>query len=359
MKTKKRTILTTIVITLFFCLQTISTTKAAQENKEKPINLKMQVTWAAGTGYYKGAEKLAKSINEASSGRLIITVLPAGALVPAGDLFNAVSKGTVDMAHSAAGYWQGLFGPIVNLYTSAPGGLTDLELATFQLQQGGEQFMQELYAKKNVQTFTVGITGPDVLAFSKKKLESVKDFDGLKMRTYGDWLKILKTMGASPVGVPMTETYSALQKGIVDAAEQAGPSTNWNLGLHEITKYGIFPGINQPATALEILINMDVWNKIPGDLQTIVKLACRAAMIDVWTDFAYQDLIGMENLKNYGMEFVKLTPKVQGEMRGFITKFHDEEAAKNEEYAKALKKLREFDNKWTWHEKILRDFQYE
>ncbi|MFT6654556.1 MAG: TRAP-type mannitol/chloroaromatic compound transport system substrate-binding protein, partial [Marinomonas primoryensis] len=212
------------------------------EKKAETIHWKMVTTWPKNfPGLGTGAEALAKNIKAMSNGRLDIKVYAAGELVPALEVFDTVSRGTAEMGHAASYYWKGKV-PAAQFFTTVPFGLTALEFNAWIEYGGGLKLWEEIYAPFNLIPMPAGNPGVQMGGWFNKEINSLADFQGLKMRMPGLGGEVLKKVGASPINLPGSEIFTALQTGTIDATEWVGPYNDLAFGLYKAAKYYYYPG---------------------------------------------------------------------------------------------------------------------
>ena len=252
---------------------------------QKNIKWRMVEPWPAGNLLHNWAQHFCDSVRATSGGRLDITLYPAGALVPAMEVFDAVSEGTAECGHSVAGFWKGKEEALVPFW-SLPYGLDAEMTAIWYYERGGLEMLNDIYGKFNLVGFPLGNAGQEMGFYSNKRAVKPADFKGMKLRTMGYYADILNEMGASVSVLPPTEIYLGLERGIVDAAEFSGPAANIPMGLHEISKYVIEPGIHQPGAQTDLIINKKAWKALPDDLKAIVEICAREtdAWANIWNE---------------------------------------------------------------------------
>ena len=242
--------------------------------------LKLVTTWPKNLpGLGMAAEHLAKRIVEATDGQLSVQVYAAGELVGAFDAFDAVASGNADMYHGADYYWQGK-SPAFNFFSAVPFGLTANEQTAWIYYGGGQELWDELSARFNIKPFMCANTGVQMGGWYNKKVNTVEDFKGLKIRMPGLGGEVLRRLGASVISIPGGEIYTSLQQGVIDATEWIGPWTDMVFGFHRIAKYYYWPGFHEPGPSLALGINLDLWNSLSKSQQVIVQ-ACAAAQNDM------------------------------------------------------------------------------
>ena len=260
------------------------------------INWTMATTWPPGfQGLGTGAEYLAEQINKLSNGRIKVKVYGAGELVPALQVFDAVSSGSVEMGHGVAYYWKGKL-PAASFFGSVPFGLNAQEMNSWLLKGGGLELWQELYSPYNVIPMPAGNTDLQMAGWFNKEINSLEDIQGLKMRIPGLGGEVLKRAGGTPELIAGGEIFSALELGRIDAAEFVGPYNDLALGFYKAAKFYYYPGWHEPGTTLEALINQQAMEKLPKDLQEIVRTACLVANADMLAEFSKQNSDALKTL---------------------------------------------------------------
>jgi len=243
-----------------------------------------------------GIQNLADRIGKASNGRLRIKVYSGGELVPALEVLDAVSRGTVQMGHDSAYYHRGKV-PAAQYFTTVPFGQTVHEINAWLYYGGGLELWRELYEPFNVIPFVAGNTGVQMAGWFNKEINSVEDLKGLKMRIPGVGGEVMQRAGATQITVPASEIFTALQTGAIDAAEWVGPYNDIALGLHKAARYYYYPGWHEPGPMLQLTINIDAWSSLPEDLQEIVASVCQAINLDMMTDYTAGNAAALERLK--------------------------------------------------------------
>lgn len=229
-------------------------------------------------------DNLAERIERASNGRLKIKVYGAGELIPAFEVFDAVSRGAVEMGHGASYYHKGKV-DAAQFFTAIPFGLNYLELNGWLYYGGGLELWRELYEPFKLMPFPCGNTGVQMGGWFKKPINSIEDLKGLKMRIPGLGGEVLRRAGGIPVTLPGAEIFTALQTGAIDATEWVGAYNDVSFGLHKAANYYYYPGWQEPGPGLECIINQDAWNTLPADLQAIVEISCQAITTDMTAEY--------------------------------------------------------------------------
>jgi TRAP-type mannitol/chloroaromatic compound transport system substrate-binding protein len=242
-------------------------------------------------------DNLAAKIAQASNGRLQIKVYGGGELVPAFEVFDAVSRGTVEMGHDASYYHKGKV-EAAQFFTAVPFGMNAAELDAWFHYGGGLKLWRELYDPFNIVPFPCGNTGVQMGGWFNREINSAADLKGLKMRIPGLGGEVLKRAGGTPVTLPGAEIFTSLQTGAIDATEWVGPYNDVAFGLHKAARYYYYPGWQEPGAGLELMVNKEAWASLPADLQTIVAIACQATTNDMMAEYAHGNALSLKQLQD-------------------------------------------------------------
>lgn len=285
---------------------------AAQQTYE----WKLVTSWPKNfPGLGMAPERLAKMVKAMSNGRLKIKVYGAGELVPALEVFDAVSRGTAQMGHSGAYYWKGKI-PASQFFTSVPFGLTAQEINAWINYGGGQALWEEIYAQHNVFPLPGGNTGVQMAGWFNKEINSIEDLKGLKMRIPGLGGEVLKRVGGTPVNIPGGELFTALQTGAIDATEWVGPYNDLAFGLYKAAKFCYYPGWHEPGSMMEFSINKPALDTLPEDLQEILKVACKAINQDMLDEYTARNNAALSELVNkHNVEIRRLPDEVLAELK--------------------------------------------
>ena len=247
---------------------------------DQQFQWKMVTPWSTGILFYDIAVHFCDSVRLASAGRLDIKPFPAGVgeIVPAFQVFDAVSKGSVQAGHDWPGYWKGHNEAFV-AFGSVPFGLDAEGYNIWLYERGGLEMMQELYGRFNLVAFPGGQGGQEMGLLSNKPATKLEDYKGLTVRTVGWYMDVLNQTGASVTPMPGGEVFTSLKTGLLDAAEFSSPAINYPMGLGETTKYALQPGAHQPGIQCAVFFNQDAWNELPEDLRWIVKLCAQETQL--------------------------------------------------------------------------------
>jgi TRAP-type mannitol/chloroaromatic compound transport system substrate-binding protein len=300
---------------------------AASATAQQSFTWKMVTSWPKNfPGVGVGAERFARLVEEMSSGRLKIKVYAAGELVPAMEVFDAVSRGTAEMGHGAPYYWKGKV-PAAQFFCALPFGPNAQEMNAWLHRGGGMQLWEEVYKPFGILPLACGSTGVQTAGWFNKEIKSVDDFNGLKMRTPGLGGEVLTRMGGTVVNMPAGEIFTALQTGAIDATEWIGPYNDLALGLHKASKYYYTPGWQEPNVTFELDINLKAWETLPADLQAIVRAAARDVNGDMLDDYNAKNMEALEQLREQGVEIRRLPDEVLARLKEVAAQAVEDSAA--------------------------------
>ena len=296
------------------CSDNSSSQQGPAINK-KQRNLKMVTSWPKNfPGMGTGAERLAKRIEALSDGRIKVKVYAAGELVGALEGFDAVSQGKADMYHAAEYYWQGKSSAF-NFFAAVPMGLTAGEMNAWVRFGGGQELWDELSGQFNIKPFLGGNTGTQMGGWYQKDINSVEDFQGLRIRMPGLGGEVMKRLGATPVTKQGGEIFQALSQGNIDATEWVGPWNDLAFGFHTIVKKYYYPGIHEPGTTLSLGLNKDLWEDMDAQDQAIIAHAAAAENDAMLAEFNANNGRALNTLTNdHGVELKRFDDSILSEL---------------------------------------------
>ncbi|WP_191236410.1 TRAP transporter substrate-binding protein [Cobetia marina] len=326
----------------------VSTANAAEG---ETIHWKMVTSWpknfpALGTG----ANEFASLIGQLSGGRLQVKVYGAGEMVPALEVFDAVSSGTAQMGHSASYYWKGKV-PAAQFFTAVPFGMNTTETNAWLYHGDGMKLWDEIYARHNLKPLAVGNTGTQMAGWFNKEVNSLADMKGLKIRLPGLAGEVMNRIGASAVNLPGSEIFTAMETGVIDATDWVGPYNDLAFGLHQVAKYYYSPAWNEPSAILEGTVNLEAWQALPEDLQQVVIQAARIANHAMVDEFALRNATALTSLvEEHGVELREFPQDVYAALFKASNEVLDEFIAKDEDARRVYESYRAFQQQvapWT------------
>ena len=315
------------------------------------IKWKMVTTWPKNfPGLGTGANNLAKLITDMSGGRLKVKVYGAKELVPAFEVFDAVSRGTAQMGHGASYYWKGK-SEAAQFFAAVPFGLDAQEMNAWLYYGGGMELWQEIYKPFGIIPAAAGNTGVQMAGWFNREIKTVDDLKGLKMRIPGLGGEVLKRAGGTPVSLPGGEIFTSLKTGAIDATEWVGPYNDLAFGLHKAAKYYYYPGWHEPGTTLEALINQKAFDELPKDLQSIVMNACKVANQDMLAEYTARNQTALDTLVNkHKVDLRKLPDEVLDKLKNLSEEVVADIAAKDATSKKVYDSFKKFSQQvknWT------------
>ena len=248
-----------------------------------PISMRWQSTWPSKDIFHEYAQDYAKKVNDMTGGDLKIEVLPAGAVVPAFGLLDAVSKGVLDGGHGVLVYHYGKQTALA-LWGSGPGFAMDANmLLSWHRYGGGKELLEKLYASinANVVSFPYGPMPSQPFGWFKKPITKADDIKGLKFRTVGISIDVYSGMGAAVNALSGGEIVAAMDRGLLDAAEFNNASSDRILGFPDVSKVCMLQSYHQNAEQFEIMFNKDKYAALPDKMKAIIANAVDAASADM------------------------------------------------------------------------------
>lgn len=275
---------------------------------QTPTNFRFQSTWPTVDIFHEFALDLAQKINDMTGGELKIEVLPAGAVVPAFSLLDAVAKGTLDGGHGVLGYNYGKQNALA-LFSSGPAfGMDANMLLSWYKYGGGKELLDKLYASIgiNVVSIMYGPMPTQPFGWFKKPVTKVEDLKGLKFRTNGLAIDLFTAMGAAVNALPGGEIVPALDRGLLDGAEFNNATSDRLLGFPDVSKVCMLQSFHQASETFEVIFNKTKYDALPDKIKAIIANATEAASADMsWkaVDRYSQDYIKLQ--KEDGVKFYK------------------------------------------------------
>ena len=278
-----------------------------------PVTMRWQSTWPAKDIFHEYALDFAKKVNDMTGGELRIDVLPAGAVVPAFGLLDAISKGTLDGGHGVLVYHYGKQNALA-LWGSGPAyGMDANTLLAWHKYGGGKQLLDKLYKSigANVVSFPYGPMPTQPLGWFKKPITSVEGFKGLKFRTVGISIDVFTGLGAAVNALPGGEIVPAMDRGLLDAAEFNNASSDRLLGFPDVSKVCMLQSYHQNAEQFEIMFNKTKFDALPAKIKAVIENAVEAASADMsWKAIHRYSQDYVEMQQKQGVRFYKTPDSV-------------------------------------------------
>lgn len=315
-----------LIATLLIGVFTTSSTFAAK----KVHRWKLAETWPTNFPIFGDASKrMAKMVKEMSDGRLIIQIHSRNKHKAPLGILDMVKAGQYQMGHTASYYYKG---KDINtmFFTTMPFGMVASEQYAWFYHGGGMELMERVFTPHRILAFPGGNTGNQMGGWFRKEINSLEDLKGLKMRIPGFAGEVLAQVGAKPTNIPAGELYTALERNTIDALEWVGPSLDLRMGFHKIAPY-YYTGWHEPGAELQFMVNQRAYERLPKDLQAILKTAMKLAAYDMYTLSTHESGKNLASIsKDYPDVKIKTFPKeVMDALRAANKKLLAEFAQKN------------------------------
>lgn len=271
----------TIRKTLLAAVAAAATVFSVSSVAEENYTLRLAQTWGPNSPVLgETVQHMADMAETMSDGRLQIRIDPSNKHKAPFGIFDLVRNGQYDMGHTASYYYKGSI-PNAMYFTTIPFGLIAPEMYAWFYHGEGMELMQKVYEPYGMLSFPGGNTGNQMGGWFQKEINSLEDLQGLKMRIPGFAGEVLAKLGAKPTNIPPGELYTSLERRTIDALEWVGPSLDLRMGFHKIAPY-YYTGWHEPATELQFLVNKKKFDRLPADLQAILKTAMKTAAYDMY-----------------------------------------------------------------------------
>jgi TRAP-type mannitol/chloroaromatic compound transport system substrate-binding protein len=313
--------------------------------KAQVTNMRFQSTWPSKDIFHEYALDFARKVNDMTAGEVKIEVLPAGAVVPAFGLLDAVSKGTLDGGHGVLVYHYGKQNAI-SLWGSSPAFAMDANMMlSWHKYGGGKELLTKIYASigANVMSFPYGPMPTQPLGWFKKPITKPDDFKGLKFRTVGISIDLFQGMGAAVTALPGGEIVPALDRGLIDAAEFNNASSDRLLGFPDVSKICMLQSYHQNAEQFEVTFNKTKYDALPKRIQYMIEYAVEAASADMsWKaiDRYSTDYTEMQTKQN--VKFYKCPDSVLQKQLDIFDEVMKKKSAENPLFKEVIESQRKF-----------------
>lgn len=261
--------------------------------------LTMVTDWPDGPGPLPSARRLARTVADASQGRIRIEVTASGAVVRPFETFDAVQAGVADMFHSHIGYFEKK-SPAFHFYSGVPFGFNANELFAWVRFGGGQELWDELSGQFNIKPLLCSSTGAQMGGWFRNEIRSAADFKGLRYRMADPGAEVLRRLGATVVLLPGADIVQALQSGAIDACEWLGPWLDTAMGLHRVAGFYYYPAWHEPGTALTLGINRSVWESLDEADRRLIETAAAGEYAVSLAEFNTNNAMALGRLREEG-----------------------------------------------------------
>ena len=313
------------------------------------VHAQAAVRWRLASSFPKSldtifgsAEKFSQTVKALSGGKFEVSVHPAGELMPAFGVVDALEKDTIEMAQTAAYYFAGK-DPIFSMSCAVPFALTALQNQAWKDHGGGRKLLNDFFAKYNFNILSSGNTTTQMGGWYRKEIKSVADLKGLKMRLGGGVFgETMAKLGVVAQNMPAGDVYQALEKGTLDATEFVGPYDDEKLGFNKVAPYYYYPGWWEGGADLEFFINNKAFEKLSAENKAIVQAAGAVAAADMTSKYQAVNPQALKRLVANKTQ-LKLFPKSIMDA-GFKAsqEVYAEHSAKSPEFKKIFEDMRAF-----------------
>ena len=323
-------------------------------------SLRFQSTWPSKDIFHEYAQDFAKKVNDMAGGKLKIEVLPAGAVVPAFQLLEAVAKGTLDGGHGVVAYHYGKNSALA-LWGSGPSfGMDPNMLLSWHNYGGGKDLLAEIYKSLNLEvvSYLYGPMPTQPFGWFKKPIAKVADVKGTKFRTVGLAVDMYTDMGAAVNPLPGGEIVPALDRGLIDGAEFNNASSDRLLGFPDVVKNCMLQSFHQSGEQFEILFNKGKLDALPAELKAIIDYGVQAASADMSWKAIQRNSQDYIELKKQGVKFYKTPDTVLRAQLASWDKIMAKKGGENALFKKVLDSQRAFaERAGQWHNDYTVDFK--
>jgi TRAP-type mannitol/chloroaromatic compound transport system substrate-binding protein len=269
-----------------------------------PAEAQRRVQWKMASAFGSklphlgtSATRFADNVKVMSGGSLELKFFEPGALVPALECFDAVSKGSVESCWTTPGYHTGKY-PALAFFTTVPFGPQLGEFLAWKWFGGGNELRNEIYAKHNLYALDCFAIGPETSGWFRKEVKNVAELKGIKMRFFGLGAQVMQKLGVNTQLMAAADIYPALERGVIDATEFSMPTMDLALGFHQIAKNNYYPGWHQQVSVSELLMNKAEWDKLSEQHKRIIQVALNDAVIHTYVETEAKNPPVMQEMKD-------------------------------------------------------------
>jgi TRAP-type mannitol/chloroaromatic compound transport system substrate-binding protein len=294
------------------------------------------------------AEAFGKIVGAMSGGKFTISVHPAGELVPAFGVVDAVQNGTLECASTAGYYFFGKDDTFA-LATAIPFGLNTRQMNAWTFEGNGLTLMREFYKNYNIINFTMGNTGAQMGGWYRKEIKSLADMKGLKMRTAGIAGKVMERLGVLTQSLPAGEIYQALEKGTIDAVEFVGPYDDYKLGFYKVAPHYYYPGWWEGCGQTDLYINLKAYEELSAEYKAMIEAASGYAHVIMMANYDAKNPTALKQLVAAGAKLHRFPKDVMDAAFKEANALYAELSAKNPRWKKIYDdfvKFRAEQNMW-------------
>ena len=296
------------------------------------------------------AKKLERDIWRVSDGLLEVKFYEPGALVPPLEMFDAVRAGVIDAAFSSPGFWGNKL-PALQLFAAIPFGPSAQELLAWIYFGGGQELFNEIYNANGIHSIFCGVIAPEAAGWFRKRIRTVEDMKGLKMRFFGLGAKVMRKLGVKTSQLTSGDIYMAFESGEIDAAEFSMPAIDLKLGLHRMIKNYYFPGWHQPSTLFELMINLKKWEALPASAKAQINAVCGDNIRFGLAEGAAVQFKALKELQSEGVAIRRWPGEILDALKSAWVEVAKEETKADHDFKRVWRSLNAFrENYAIWRE---------
>jgi TRAP-type mannitol/chloroaromatic compound transport system substrate-binding protein len=323
----------------------------------KRSNVLGALHWKMGSAYASTlpqlgtlAMKLDRDIWRVSNGMLEIKFFEPGALVPPLEMFDAVRAGAIDAAFSSPGFWGNKI-PALQLFAAIPFGPSAQEFLAWIYFGGGQELFNKIYHANGIHSLFCGLIAPEASGWFRKRIRTVEDLKGLKMRFFGLGAKVVRKLGVITFQLTSGDIFAAFENGDIDAAEFSMPAIDMKLGLYRMIKNYYFPGWHQPATLFELMINLEKWESLPASGKAQVEAVCGDNIRYGLAEGEASQFQALKSLRSKGVTIRRWPGEILDAFKTAWGEVAEEEAKANKDFKRVWNSLIAFRENYTiWQE---------
>ncbi len=315
------------------------------------------IHWKMGSAYASTlpqlgtlAKKLERDIWRVSNGMLEIKFFEPGALVPPLEMFDAVRAGVIDAAFSSPGFWGNKI-PALQLFAAIPFGPSAKEFLAWIYFGGGQELFNEIYQANGIHSLFCGLIAPEAAGWFRKRIRTVEDLKGLRMRFFGLGAKVVRKLGVVTSRLTSGDIFVAFETGEIDAAEFSMPAIDIKLGLQRMVKNYYFPGWHQPSTLFELMINLKKWKALSASGKAQVEAVCGDNIRYGLAEGEAAQFQALKTLRSQGVTFRRWPGEILDALKTAWTEVAQEEAKADKDFQRVWTSLSAFRENYTiWRE---------
>jgi TRAP-type mannitol/chloroaromatic compound transport system substrate-binding protein len=323
----------------------------AVAQSQPPVRWRMTSSFPKSLDLTFGAGELfCRTVSEVTEGRFQIQQFAAGEIVGGFQALDAVQNGTVEAAYTGALFYTGK-DPTFALAAAVPFMMNPRQQHGWLYHAGGNEMLNEFFAKYNILAFPCGQTGNQWGGWFRKEIRGVEDLSGLKMRVAGIAGNVMQKVGVIPQQIPPGDIYPAMERGTIDAVEYIGPYDDEKLGLFKVAKNYYFPGWGEGGTVFHAMINRDKWQELPKAYQAAIKTASQAATLSMMAAYDARNPEALFRLLGAGVQLKGFPNEIIDVLHKATQELYAEISARNATFKQILESQTQFrDRNYAYHQ---------